>query len=109
MKRIRMKIQKWVFLIAIFALQLSASTYASPPTNMVPVVGWIRPTNGSSFTAGSTIQLTARATDSEGTVSYVDFFANAMNLGRVFTTPSNSLYNFFWTNAPAGNFELHAE
>src|SRR2546430_953621 len=78
-----------------------------PATNVVAAV--IRPIIGSSFAAGSSIQLTARATDSDGTVSYVDFFANAMNLGRVFTTPSNSLYNFFWTNAPAGNFELHAE
>src|SRR5205085_1851416 len=83
------------------------NTNPPPATNVV--VALIRPMNGSSFAAGSSIQLTARATDSDGTVSYVDFFANAMNLGRVFTTPSNSLYNFFWTNAPAGNFELHAE
>lgn len=82
-------------------------------TNMVPVVTWIRPTNGATFPAGSSIQLTARATDSDGTVSFVEFLASTtnstMNLGRVFSSSSNNLYNLTWSNAPAGSFRLHAE
>jgi hypothetical protein len=75
--------------------------------NSVPVVTWISPGNGESFPAGSTIILTARATDSDGTVSFVDFFANAMNLGRVVS--ASDTYNFVWSNAPSGNFSLRAE
>jgi hypothetical protein len=75
--------------------------------NAVPVVTWVSPANGATFPAGSTIILTARATDSDGTVSFVDFFANAMNLGRVVS--ANDTYNFVWSNAPSGNFSLRAE
>src|SRR5256885_6149238 len=80
-----------------------------PHTTLFRSVTWIRPTNGASFPAGSLIQLTARATDSDGTVSYVDFYANSNNLGRVTVASSNSVYNFAWTSAPAGTFRLHAE
>jgi hypothetical protein len=75
--------------------------------NAVPVVTWVSPANGANFPAGSTIILTARATDSDGTVSFVDFFANAMNLGRVVS--ASDTYNFVWSNAPSGNFSLRAE
>jgi hypothetical protein len=90
-------------------------TVVSDPgtNNLAPVVTWVRPTNGSSFSAGTAIILTARATDSDGTISFVDFFAaatsNAMHLGRVPGSLSNSTYNLVWSNAPSGTFQLHAE
>ena len=86
-----------------------------PPTNVLPVVSWIRPTNGASFAAGNTILLTAQATDADGAVSYVEFFATptnqpsiTVNLGRVFAASSNSFYTLPWSNAPAGTFHLQA-
>jgi adhesin HecA-like repeat protein len=86
-----------------------ANTNSPPTNNAVPVVTWIRPTNGAVFAAGSSIVLTAQATDTDGTVSFVDFFAGSLNLGRRSGTPSNELYNLVWSNAPAGTFQLHAE
>src|SRR5205823_7986818 len=84
-------------------------TNAPPTNNALPVVNWIRPTNGAVFAAGAPIALTASATDSDGTISIVDFLAGTNLLGRVSGTPTNSLYNFVWSNAPAGIFQLHAE
>ncbi len=75
-------------------------------TNPAPVVTWIQPANNSTFPAGSTILMTAQANDSDG-VSFVDFFADSTNLGRVIS--STDTYNFVWSNAPSGTFQLHAE
>jgi hypothetical protein len=93
--------------IAGFALSSNAVLTVVTSNNVVPVVTWIRPTNGSTFPAGSTILMTARATDSDGTVSFVDFFADSTNLGRVVS--STNIYNFVWSNAPSGTFQLRAE
>jgi len=41
-------------------------------------------------------------------VSFVDFFANSNLLGRALPTSEN-VYSFWWSNAPAGTFRLHAE
>ncbi len=72
-----------------------------------PVVAWIGPTNGASYPAGSDILLTARATDSDGSVSFVEFFANSIKLGQAVST--TDVYEFVWSNAPSGNVQLHAE
>src|SRR5687767_14848364 len=77
-----------------------------------PVVNWFRPTNGATFLAGSTITLMATASDADGTINFVEFFAagtnSSMLLGRVSALNTN-LYTFRWSNAPAGPFQLHAE
>ena len=73
----------------------------------VPVVTWIAPTNGTSFPAESDIRMTARATDPDGSVSFVEFFANSANLGQVVS--ATDVYEFIWSNAPSGPYRLHAE
>ena len=73
----------------------------------MPVVTWIAPTNGTSFPAGSDIRMSARATDPDGSVSFVEFFANSTNLGQVVS--ATDVYEFVWSNAPSGPFRLHAE
>jgi len=75
--------------------------------NSLPVVTWVSPTNGSTFPANSTLILTAEATDPDGTVSFVEFFANSTFVGRV--TSANNTYNGVWSNAPAGTWQLRAE
>jgi hypothetical protein len=77
------------------------------PANQVPVVTWIRPTNGSTFPANSTLILTAEASDPDGTVSFVDFFANSTFVGRVSSV--DNTYNGVWSNAPSGTWQLRAE
>jgi hypothetical protein len=77
------------------------------PANQLPVVTWIRPTNGATFPAGSTLILTAEATDPDGTVNFVDFFANSTFVGRV--SSADNTYNGVWSNAPSGTWQLRAE
>jgi hypothetical protein len=76
-----------------------------PP--VMPVVTWVGPTNESGFPAGSDIRMTARATDSDGSVRFVEFFANSTNLGQAVS--ATDVYEFVWSNAPSGTFRLHAE
>jgi hypothetical protein len=73
--------------------------------NKVPVVSLTNPADHSSFTAGSTITITANATDSDGTIGKVEFFSGTTKLGEDLTTP----YSFTWVNVPAGNYSLTAK
>jgi hypothetical protein len=73
----------------------------------VPVVTWIAPTSESGFPAGNDIRMSVRATDPDGSVSFVEFFANSMNLARIVS--GTDVYDFVWSNAPSGSFRLHAE
>jgi hypothetical protein len=94
--------------IAGSAISSNAVLTVTPAnTNTVPVVNWVRPTNGATFPSGSTILMTASATDSDGSVSYVEFFADGTSLGQVIS--GTNIYNGVWSNAPAGTHQLHAE
>jgi hypothetical protein len=70
--------------------------------NLPPTVSITSPVNNASFTAGSSITINASATDSDGTVSKVEFFQGTTKLGEVLTSP----YSFVWTSVPAGSYSL---
>jgi regulation of enolase protein 1 (concanavalin A-like superfamily) len=74
------------------------------PGNVPPAVSVTTPTNGSRFTAPATISVIADATDPDGTVARVEFFAGATSLGASSATP----YTVTWLNAPAGQYSLTA-
>ena len=81
--------------------------------NMPPVVTWQQPANNSAFPPGFAISLRARATDPDGTVTNVDFFATptngpTINVGQG-TLASDGYYVRGWTNPPPGQYQLHAE
>jgi hypothetical protein len=59
------------------------------PTNSPPAVAITSPTNGASFTAPATITIQAAASDSDGSVTNLQFFDGATSLGNV----SSSSYN----------------
>jgi hypothetical protein len=56
------------------------------------------------FVAPTNINLSATASDLDGTVSKVEFFAGSGKLGET----ANNPYLFTWTNAPAGWYSLTA-
>jgi hypothetical protein len=60
------------------------------------------PADGSSFVAPASITISANASDSDGTVSKVDFFSGPSLLASAATSP----YNFVWNNVQAGNYIL---
>jgi hypothetical protein len=72
--------------------------------NVAPTVSITSPANGAIFTAGANITINATASDSDGTVSNVQFFQGSTSLG----TDSSSPYSVTWNNVPAGNYSLTA-
>jgi hypothetical protein len=79
-----------------------------PPVHLLPIdqpptVELTSPTNGSSFMAPATIQISASAADDDA-VQFVDLFAGSNLLARVSTPP----YAFTWNSVSPGNYEITA-
>ena len=86
-------------------------TTTSAPVNVVvnapPTVSLTSPSNGAVFTPPASMTITATASDSDGSVSGVSFFANGSFVGNgAFTAPNQ--YSFTWNNVAAGNYNLTA-
>ncbi len=73
-------------------------------SNQPPTVSLTAPTAGASFTAGSSITVSANAADSDGSVSKVEFFRGGTSLGIDTSAP----YSVTWTNASAGSHTFKA-
>ena len=69
-----------------------------------PVVQLTSPANNSSANAPATFSLAATATDTDGTISKVEFYAGSNKLGEDSTAP----FMFEWTNVAAGSYNLTA-
>lgn len=72
--------------------------------NAAPQVSITSPSEGASFNEGDNVAITATASDSDGTVSMVEFFADGTLLGQDTSAP----YDFTWTSVAAGNYTLTA-
>jgi regulation of enolase protein 1 (concanavalin A-like superfamily) len=75
-----------------------------PAVNQAPVVSLTSPADGATFTAPATITPTATASDTDGTVTTVEFYAGATLIGSDATSP----YSVTWSNVPAGTYSLTA-
>lgn len=73
-------------------------------SNQPPSVSLTSPANGASFSAGSTITVSANASDPDGSVSKVEFFRGGTSLGIDTSAP----YSVSWTNAAAGTHTFKA-
>src|SRR5262245_47483364 len=82
---------------------LSITSLGSSP-NQPPQAAITSPADGSIFTAGKDIVVTAAASDTDETVSRVDFFAGSTSLGSVTSAP----YWVTWAAVPAGTYSLKA-
>jgi uncharacterized repeat protein (TIGR01451 family) len=80
-------------------------TIVNDDTNKPPVIVITNPVNGASFAAGADIVITANASDSDGTVTRVDFFAGATFLGAVASSP----FTLTWSNIVSGSYSLTAK
>jgi chitinase len=72
--------------------------------NNAPVVTLTSPANNASFATNASISLTATATDSDGSVSKVEFYSGSTKLGEDATAP----YSFTWNNVAAGTYTITA-
>jgi hypothetical protein len=67
-----------------------------------PTVSLTQPINGATFPANANIVLTAAVT---GSVTRVDFFAGANQIGQAISSP----FTITWNNVPAGTYQLTAK
>lgn len=81
------------------------ANYVAGPTNSLPTVSLTAPANNANFNTGSTVTLTANASDSDGSISRVEFFNGNTKIGEDLTSP----YSFAWANVGAGTYTITAK
>jgi RHS repeat-associated protein len=84
------------------------STTSSPVSvivNSPPTVSVSAPTNNAIFNAPASINLTAVAADTDGTIAKVDFYNGSNLIGTVTANP----FTYAWTAIPAGNYVITAK
>ena len=72
--------------------------------NLSPSINLASPTNSQSLIAPGELTISASASDADGSVARVDFYADSVKLGSVTNTP----FSFTWTNPPVGRHEIYA-
>lgn len=81
----------------------------NPPTNSIPnklpTVSLTSPLNNSTFTTPANINLIANASDSDGTITKVEFYSN----NSLINTTLNSPYTFNYNIANAGTYSLQVK
>ncbi|MDH4276159.1 MAG: Ig-like domain-containing protein, partial [Gammaproteobacteria bacterium] len=86
---------------------LGASTTSSPVAinvDQTPMVSLTAPVSGAVLAAPAAIVFNATATDSDGTVTKVEFYSGTTLLGLSTAPP----YTFTWSNVPGGSYSLTA-
>jgi hypothetical protein len=73
--------------------------------NALPTVSLVSPIVNENFTAPANVTLTATASDTNGTVSKVEFFQGATLIGTATAAP----YTVTWNSVPAGSYSLTAK
>ena len=84
--------------------QTSAPVSITVVTNALPTVALTAPTNNATFYDRSNVVLSATASDANGSVSKVEFFADGVKLGEDVTSP----FDYIWPLAPLGLHTLYA-
>ena len=79
-------------------------TVSPASSNQPPVVSLTAPANGAVYTAPALIAITATASDTNGTVTVVEFYAGTTMIGSNTTAP----YSMSWNSVPAGTYALTA-
>ena len=77
----------------------------SQPSNQAPSVSITSPSNNASFTVGSSISLSANASDNDGSVQRVEFFHGSTKIGEDLSSP----YSFVWSSVNAGTYSITAK
>ena len=78
---------------------------ATTPPNQVPSVSLTSPANNATYAPASNINITANASDTDGSISKVEFYNGNTKLGESTTAP----YAFTWANVAAGTYAIAAK
>jgi endonuclease/exonuclease/phosphatase family metal-dependent hydrolase len=95
--------------VASHSTSLNTSTFTNvnvipEAANVPPIVAIDTPVSDATFAAPATVALVATASDSDGSITGVQFLANDVPLGTDTTSP----YEWTWTGVPAGSYSLVA-
>ncbi len=80
------------------------SAVVETPSNTPPTAEITNPQTGATFAAPGPVEIAATASDPDGSVAKVAFYANGTLLG----TDTDSPYSFSWTNVTPGSYSLTA-
>ncbi len=86
-----------------------ATNFIAPQAggNLRPLVSLSSPPDGTNLfleTVPAILPLTATASDLDGTIAKVEFYAGSVKLGQATTSP----YSLLWTNPASGSYQLTA-
>jgi len=79
-------------------------TGGGAPGNQPPSVSISQPAEGATFERPVDITLNASASDSDGSIAKVEYYAGGTKIGEAFAAP----YAVVWTDVPAGSYALTA-
>ncbi|HUO57374.1 MAG TPA: Ig-like domain-containing protein, partial [bacterium] len=85
-------------------IPIAANFRPTSSANAFPSVSVTYPTEGASFTAPVSLALSADASDSDGTITQVDFWADSILIGTATTSP----YTYTWNDVPDGTHFISA-
>jgi hypothetical protein len=89
--------------------QVGARVHEAPPpiavpVNQPPIISIYSPVKSSGFTAPATITIDASASDTDGTVTKVEFYNGTTKLGERVTAP----WSFTWKDVREGSYSITA-
>ena len=93
-----------IYSSALTSVEIEALVAAGTPVNQPPSVSLNSFAQGATFTAGSEITLSATASDPDGSIDRVEFFAGSRLIGTDYSSP----YSFAWTRAEGTVYTLKA-
>ena len=91
--------------IATDNLGLKSTNAISIIVNALPFISITNPLTGAAFLAPTQVVLKAAASDTDGSITNVQFFSGAVSLGNITTAP----FNFTNNNLAAGNYTFTAK
>ncbi len=86
-------------------IKLGPNGSAPSNSNQAPTVALTAPSANASIVVGSSIKISANASDADGSISKVEFFQGSTKLGESTSSP----YSYTWNNARTGIYSLTAK
>lgn len=87
------------------AVNITVGSSTTTQLSSLPEVNITSPVINASYNAPANVQLTATATDADGTISKVEFF----NGSTLIVTEKIAPYSWTWKNVPAGTYTITAK
>lgn len=88
----------------IYIQELRQAVNGGGMENGAPSVSITSPSTNTNFATGSNIQIIANASDSDGTITKVEFYQGATKIGEDGATP----YSYAWNSVSDGSYSLTA-